>query len=213
MNNSKIVAIHSVSAMAAASDSQRRRISVRDRKGTLDQSEVEAWLEVPGNGECANCCAPTCGGAETGAWASTVYGILLCTECAGVHRSLGDDRVLSLTLDRWTDDQIATMRMGGNAALRRYFNAHGVLASASIAEKYATPQAHVYRQRLQAAVASGDAPTAGDEDDTAAQVVDMQAASDHHRHILEGSSSDVGGGLVVQPSAGAPARAAAAPGA
>ena len=46
---------------------------------------------------CADCLAPDPG------WASTNLGVLLCTQCAGCHRSLGPhiSRVRSCSLDSW----------------------------------------------------------------------------------------------------------------
>lgn len=61
-------------------------------------------------------------------WASVPFGIIVCLECAGTHRSLGVHLryglwkipdsplsfVRSLTMDSWNDKQLASMRSGGN---------------------------------------------------------------------------------------------------
>jgi hypothetical protein len=41
-------------------------------------------------------------------WASWNIGVFLCIRCGGLHRSLGThiSKVKSVTLDKWTDDQI-----------------------------------------------------------------------------------------------------------
>ncbi|GAB4850689.1 ADP-ribosylation factor GTPase-activating protein agd4 [Ancistrocladus abbreviatus] len=55
----------------------------------------EVLRGIPGNDQCAECCAPDPD------WASLNLGILLCIECSGVHRNLGVhiSKVRSITLD------------------------------------------------------------------------------------------------------------------
>lgn len=49
-------------------------------------------------------------------WASWNLGVFLCTNCSGVHRSLGThiSKVKSLTLDNWQEDQIVSLANRGN---------------------------------------------------------------------------------------------------
>ena len=44
-------------------------------------------------------------------WASWNIGVFLCIKCGGLHRKLGThiSRVKSVTLDKWTDEQISVI--------------------------------------------------------------------------------------------------------
>ena len=88
---------------------------------------VRTIASLPGNDYCADCLARLPAGAE---WASVSFGALLCIECAGLHRALGVhcSFVRSLTMDAWSEDQLRRMQLGGNAALRRAFEAAGMPA-------------------------------------------------------------------------------------
>ena len=58
---------------------------------------------------CADCATPD------PTWASVNNGVLICTACSGVHRSLGVkvSFVQSLKLDLWTDENVRLMRSQG----------------------------------------------------------------------------------------------------
>ncbi|KAH6790159.1 Calcium-dependent ARF-type GTPase activating protein family [Perilla frutescens var. frutescens] len=73
------------------------------------------------NRVCADC------GAPDPKWASSNIGVFICLKCSGVHRSLGThiSKVLSVTLDEWSDDQVDSMvEVGGNASANSIYEAY-----------------------------------------------------------------------------------------
>ncbi|KAF0697089.1 Aste57867_12196 [Aphanomyces stellatus] len=78
----------------------------------------------------------------------------MCLECSGRHRGLGVhiSFVRSVSMDSWTDKQIRLMQLGGNDHFRGEFDKAGVPKTLSIAQKYNTPQAEAFRNRLNALV-------------------------------------------------------------
>uniref|UniRef100_A0A5B6ZZ55 Putative ADP-ribosylation factor GTPase-activating protein AGD12-like n=1 Tax=Davidia involucrata TaxID=16924 RepID=A0A5B6ZZ55_DAVIN len=72
------------------------------------------------NRVCADC------GAPDPKWASANIGVFICLKCCGVHRSLGThiSKVLSVTLDEWSDDEIdAMVEVGGNTSANSIYEA------------------------------------------------------------------------------------------
>ncbi|KAJ1414396.1 C2 domain [Sesbania bispinosa] len=70
---------------------------------------------------CADCNAPD------PKWASANIGVFICLKCCGVHRSLGThiSKVLSVTLDEWSDDEVdAMIEVGGNASANSIYEAY-----------------------------------------------------------------------------------------
>ncbi|XP_022146534.1 ADP-ribosylation factor GTPase-activating protein AGD12-like [Momordica charantia] len=72
------------------------------------------------NRVCADCCA------SDPKWASANIGVFICLKCCGVHRSLGShiSKVLSVTLDEWSEDEIdAMVEVGGNSSANSIYEA------------------------------------------------------------------------------------------
>ncbi|CAH8345601.1 unnamed protein product [Eruca vesicaria subsp. sativa] len=81
---------------------------------------IRDLLSQSDNQVCADC------GAPDPKWASANIGVFICLKCCGVHRSLGThiSKVLSVTLDEWSDDEVDSMiEIGGNASANSIYEA------------------------------------------------------------------------------------------
>lgn len=81
---------------------------------------LKTLLHKPENLVCADC------GAHRPTWGSTNLGVFLCTQCAGVHRSLGVhiSAMLSAKLDDWTHEQLDVMEVMGNTRSNSTYEYH-----------------------------------------------------------------------------------------
>lgn len=97
--------------MSSRSELGRPQSGKRRLKDLLSKAE---------NRVCADC------GAQDPKWASANIGVFICLKCCGVHRSLGThiSKVLSVTLDDWSDEDVdSMMEVGGNAAANAIYEA------------------------------------------------------------------------------------------
>lgn len=107
-------------------------------------------FEMSGNHECADC------KSKDPDWASLGFGVLICLQCAGSHRSLGVhiSLVRSLNLDSWTPKQLCYLIKGGNEKFAEHVSQYSSSTSSSckvytgkdsFENKYNNPQILYYR--------------------------------------------------------------------
>uniref|UniRef100_A0A453NM39 Arf-GAP domain-containing protein n=1 Tax=Aegilops tauschii subsp. strangulata TaxID=200361 RepID=A0A453NM39_AEGTS len=83
-------------------------------------AKLKELLQKSENRICADCSAPDPN------WASANIGVFICVKCSGVHRSVGThiSKVMSVTLDKWSDDEIDSMvEVGGNSQANAIYEA------------------------------------------------------------------------------------------
>ena len=80
---------------------------------------AEQIIIIPGNDVCADC------GAAEPQWASINWGVVLCIDCGGIHRSLGVhiSKVRGIQLDMWDPEILKVMAELGNKIVNNILEA------------------------------------------------------------------------------------------
>merc|ERR1740130_1523460 len=133
----------------------------------MHATDLQELRALPGNTRCIDC------DRSKSEWASVTFGIFMCLECSGPHRSLGThiSFIRSVRMDSWSEKQIKRMKIsGGNQACRDFLQSHGITNIStsfriskttfiSIQNKYRTPQGQLYQQILDARMEGKPEPT------------------------------------------------------
>ena len=83
--------------------------------GSAAGAALAALASMAGNDICADCGASSGGTPD---WVAMPYGVIVCIECSGIHRSLGVhiSKVRSLSLDTWPAEMASVVGSLGNTA-------------------------------------------------------------------------------------------------
>jgi len=98
-----------------------------------------------------NSCCFDCGNKPAN-WASISNGIFLCLDCSSEHRSYGINIsfIRSVNLDKWTQEQVNIMKVGGNKRLKDFLTKYDMPENIDKKIIYTSHLMNFYRNQLKA---------------------------------------------------------------
>ena len=117
-------------------------------------NDIYELMNIEDNKKCLDC------QAENPTFVSVNNAIFLCENCSKIHKRLGDNisKIKSLISDELTSEDIAILKIGGNARYRNFIKEYGIEEEYNKVYKYHLKLSEYYRSLLSAEVNKGNAP-------------------------------------------------------
>lgn len=155
-----------------------------DKSDSISQEAViERISHDEENNRCFEC------GAVQPLWASVNNGIMICLDCAGHHRNIGDvnvSRVRSINLDMWAEKQLKLMEEGGNTRFKAFLQTYLLDEIHDIKVKYNTKAASYYRRMIEAKATMQDFD-------------ELKLSLSEGRCLIDGRALDLDGNIIEEP--------------
>ena len=118
-------------------------------------NDIFEIMKLDGNGKCFDCLR------DNPTFASTNNAVFLCENCANIHRKLGYNisSIKSLINDQFTPEEIALLKIGGNARFNNFLNEYIMQEEPNKVYKYHLKLAEYYRLLLLAEINKENNPT------------------------------------------------------